>query len=130
MKVGVVGSGLVGATAAYALVLRGIGREIVLVDAKKERAKAEADDILHAVPFARPLDVRAGDYQELEGCQAVILAAGVAQSPGETRLALLQRNAVVFKEIVPKALEAAPRRQGRQRVRLRHHARQDRKSVV
>jgi L-lactate dehydrogenase len=108
VKVGVVGSGLVGATAAYALVMRGIGREIVLVDVRKERAKAEADDILHAVPFARPLDVRAGEYADLDGCQAVILAAGVAQRPGETRLELLGRNAAVFAEIVPKVLDAAP----------------------
>ena len=108
MKVGIVGSGLVGATAAYALVMRGIGREIVLVDAKKERAKAEADDIMHAVPFARPLDVRAGEYADLAGCQAVILSAGVAQRPGETRLELLTRNAAVFSEIVPKVLDSAP----------------------
>jgi len=108
VKVGVVGSGLVGATAAYALVMRGIGREIVLVDTRKERAKAEADDILHAVPFARPLDVRAGEYADLDGCQAVILAAGVAQRPGETRLELLARNAAVFNDIVPKVLDAAP----------------------
>ena len=60
MKVGVVGSGLVGATAAYALVMRGVGREIVLVDKNEARAAAEADDIRHAVPFAHPLEVRAG----------------------------------------------------------------------
>jgi len=89
--------------------MQGIGREIVLVDARKERAKAEADDILHAIPFAHPLDVRAGDYQDLEGSKAVILAAGVAQKPGETRLELLQRNAAVFREMVPQVLEAAPR---------------------
>ncbi len=65
MKIGIVGSGLVGATAAYALVMRGIGREIVLVDKNEERAKAEADDIRHAVPFAHPLEVRAGQYQDL-----------------------------------------------------------------
>ncbi len=52
MKVGVVGSGLVGSTAAYALVMRGVGREIVLVDKNETRAAAEADDIRHAVPFA------------------------------------------------------------------------------
>ena len=108
MKVGIVGSGLVGATAAYALVMQGIGREIVLIDARRERAQAEADDVLHAVPFARPLDVRAGDYSDLAGAQAIILAAGVAQKAGESRLELLARNAAVFREIVPKTLDAAP----------------------
>ena len=69
MKVGVVGSGLVGATAAYALVMRGVGREIVLVDKNAARAAAEADDIRHAVPFAHPLEVRAGGYADLAGCR-------------------------------------------------------------
>ena len=108
LKVGIVGSGLVGSTAAYALVMRGIGRQIVLIDARRERAQAEADDVLHAVPFAHPLDVRAGDYSDLAGATAVILAAGVAQKPGETRLELLSRNAAIFREIVPRTLDAAP----------------------
>jgi L-lactate dehydrogenase len=108
MKVGVVGAGLVGATSAYALVTRGIGREIVLVDQRRERAQAEADDLQHAVPFAHSLDVRAGDYADLALSRVVLLAAGVAQQPGETRLALLARNAAVFREIVPRVLDAAP----------------------
>lgn len=108
MKVGVVGSGLVGATAAYALVMRGVGREIVLVDKNAGRAAAEADDLRHAVPFAHPLEVKAGDYPDLAGCRAVVLCAGVGQKPGETRLQLLRRNAGVFREVVPAVLKAAP----------------------
>ena len=108
MKVGVVGSGLVGATAAYALVMRGVGREIVLVDKNEARAAAEADDIRHAVPFAHPLEVRAGGYADLAGCRVVVLCAGVGQKPGETRLQLLKRNAAVFREIVPAVLKHAP----------------------
>jgi L-lactate dehydrogenase len=108
MKVGVVGSGLVGATAAYALVMRGVGREIVLVDKNEARAAAEADDIRHAVPFAHALEVRAGSYAELAGCRAVVLCAGVGQKPGETRLQLLRRNAAVFHEVVPAVLAHAP----------------------
>jgi len=108
MKIGIVGSGLVGATAAYALVMRGIGREIVLVDANKERASAEADDIAHAVPFAHALEVHDGDYADLQGARVVILAAGANQKPGETRLQLLERNAKIFGEIVPRVLDHAP----------------------
>ena len=108
MKVGVVGSGLVGSTAAYAFVLRGVGREIVLVDKNEARAVAEADDIRHAVPFAHALEVRAGGYADLAGCRAVLLCAGVGQKPGETRLELLRRNAEVFHEIVPAVLKYAP----------------------
>ena len=82
MKVGIVGSGLVGATAAYALVMRGIGREIVLVDKNEGRAAAEADDIRHAVPFAHPLEVRSGGYADLAGCRAVVLCGGLVKSRG------------------------------------------------
>jgi len=108
MKVGIVGSGFVGSAAAYALVLRGVGREIVLVDKNTARAAAEADDIRHAVPFAHPLEVRSGAYEELAGCRVVVLCAGVGQKPGETRLQLLQRNAQVFREVVPAILKQAP----------------------
>ncbi len=108
MKVGIVGSGLVGSTAAYALVMRGVGREIVLVDKSAGRAAAEADDIRHAVPFAHALEVRAGGYADLAGCRAVVLCAGVGQKPGETRLQLLRRNTAVFREVVPAVLTHAP----------------------
>jgi L-lactate dehydrogenase len=108
MKIGVVGCGMVGSASAYALVMSGVGREIVLVDLKRERAEAEANDISHAVPFAHPLVVRAGDYVDLNDARVVIIAGGVAQKPGETRLQLLQRNADVFRQIVPSVLRHAP----------------------
>jgi L-lactate dehydrogenase len=108
MKVGIVGCGMVGSASAYALVMRGVGREIVLVDLNRARAEAEANDISHAVPFAHPLTVQAGDYAELRGARAVVIAGGVAQRPGEARLELLQRNAEVFRQIVPSVLRAAP----------------------
>ena len=108
MKIGIVGTGMVGSTAAYAMVLRGMGREIVLVDIDKKRARAEADDIFHAVPFAHSLEVRAGDYADLAGSRIVVLAAGVSTKPGESRLELLGRNAGIFADVVPKVLRHAP----------------------
>ncbi len=108
MKIGIVGCGMVGSTSAYALVMSGVGREIVLVDLNRARAEAEANDISHAVPFAHPLMVRAGDYPDLAGARVVVIAGGVAQKPGETRLELLQRNADVFRQIVPSVLRYAP----------------------
>lgn len=108
MKIGIVGSGLVGSTAAYALTMRGVGREVIMVDHFPERARAEADDIAHAVPFAHPLRIRAGDYSDLAGARVVIIAAGVNQKPGESRLDLLKRNAAVFADVVPQILRASP----------------------
>ena len=109
MKIGIVGCGMVGATSAYALVMSGVGREIVLVDLNRARAEAEANDLYHAVPFAHPLTVRAGDYPDLAGARVVVIAGGVAQKPGETRLQLLQRNADVFRQIIPAVLRHAPK---------------------
>jgi L-lactate dehydrogenase len=108
MKIGIVGCGMVGSTSAYALVMSGVGREIVMVDLNRARAEAEANDIYHAVPFAHPLAVHAGDYPDLAGSHLVVLSGGVAQKPGETRLQLLQRNAEVFRQIVPSVLRHAP----------------------
>ncbi len=108
MKIGIVGSGLVGSTAAYALVMSGIGREIVLVDKNAERAQAEADDLFHAVPFAAPMEIVAGDYGALAGSRVVVIGAGVNQRPGETRMQLLERNAAVFHDVVPQVIKAAP----------------------
>jgi L-lactate dehydrogenase len=107
MKIGIVGCGMVGSASAFALVMNGIGREIVLVDLNRARAEAEANDIFHAVPFAHPLTVRAGDYADLTGCRVIVIAAGVAQQPGETRLHLLRRNAAVFERAVPSILQHA-----------------------
>ena len=107
-KIGIVGSGFVGATAAYAMVMGGVGREVVLVDLDRGRAQAEADDIRHAVPFAHQVHVNAGDYADLTGARVVVLTAGVNQRPGESRLQLLDRNAIIFQSIVPQVLQHAP----------------------
>lgn len=108
MKVGVIGCGMVGSTAAYALLMRGVGREIILIDVNKERAQAEANDILHAAPFTNDINVHAGEYEDLAGAGVVIITAGVAQKPGETRLQLLERNAGILRSIIPPVIDAAP----------------------
>ncbi len=108
MKIGIVGAGFVGSTAAYALVLRGVGSEIVLTDRNEALARAQAQDIVHATPFAFPIQVRAGGYDDLAGAGIVVLCAGVGQRPGETRIQLLDRNAEVFQDIIPRVLAVAP----------------------
>jgi L-lactate dehydrogenase len=108
MKVGIIGAGMVGSTAGYALALTGTASEVVLVDMNRALALAQAEDIAHATPFHSATKVSAGGYDALEGAGVVILAAGVSQKPGEDRLSLLERNAEVFRSIVGEVLSVAP----------------------
>ena len=108
MKIGIVGTGMVGSAAAYAMALLGVGTEIVLVDANPALALAQAQDIAHATPFATTVGIHAGEIADLEGAAVVIIAAGVSQKPGETRLALLERNVAVFKVVIGGVMKAAP----------------------
>jgi L-lactate dehydrogenase len=112
VKIGVIGAGQVGAATAYAMALRGSAPEVVLVDKEAALADAVADDILHATPFAGTVRVAGGGLDAadelLAGAGIVVLTAGAAQKPGETRLDLLQKNAAVFRELVPRAIAAAP----------------------
>jgi len=107
-KVAVVGTGMVGSTFAYTLLLSGIASEIVLIDVNHERAEGEAMDLNHAVPFAHPTKICAGDYSDCEGAAITVICAGVGQKPGENRLELVRRNASIFGQIVPKIAEANP----------------------
>jgi L-lactate dehydrogenase len=108
MKVGIVGAGMVGGAAGYALALLGTAQEVVFVDLDAALARAQAEDIAHAVPFASATLLRSGGYDALKDAGIVILAAGVSQKPGETRLQLLSRNAGVFRSIVGEVLRVAP----------------------
>jgi L-lactate dehydrogenase len=108
MKIGIVGTGMVGSAAAYAMALLGVGTDIVLVDANHALARAQAQDISHATPFATTVAIHAGDYADLEGAAVVIIAAGVSQKPGEDRLALLERNVAVFRSVIAGVMQAAP----------------------
>jgi L-lactate dehydrogenase len=90
------------------MALQGACTEIVLVDLDRRLAEAQARDILHATPFARAARICAGDHDALAGAAVVVIAAGVAQRPGETRLQLLDRNALVFKSVIPAVLRHAP----------------------
>ncbi|MEL6167886.1 MAG: L-lactate dehydrogenase [Pseudomonadota bacterium] len=108
MKVGIIGAGMVGSAAGFALALTGTAKEIVFVDLDEARAQAEAEDIAHAVPFASATIVRSGLYEDLKGASLAILAAGVSQKPGESRLDLLARNAEVFRTVIADIQSVAP----------------------
>ncbi len=87
------------------MALQGAASELVLVDVNAALASAQAEDIRHATPFATAMSVRAGDYKDLAGAQVIVLACGVNQQPGETRLQLLQRNLAIFQDVTPKVLD-------------------------
>jgi len=108
MKISIVGSGFVGSATAYAMVLRRVASEILLVDVNPTLARAQAEDILHATPFSNPVQISAGDYPDLAGSSVVVLACGANQRPGETRLQLLERNAKIFEQVTAKVVRHAP----------------------
>jgi L-lactate dehydrogenase len=109
MKVGIVGAGMVGGAAGYAMVLRGSCTELVLVDIGADRAEAEAADISHAAPVSHPVRVSGGgDFGLLSGAGVVVVTAGANQKPGEDRLSLLGRNAEIFRDLIPRVAAAAP----------------------
>jgi len=108
MKVGIIGCGFVGSTAAYAMALMSAVSEIVLIDLNASLAQAQAEDILHATLFVRPIRITAGNYGDLAGAGLVVLSCGVGQQPGETRLQLLERNVKIFESVTSQVVRAAP----------------------
>lgn len=103
-KISVIGTGMVGASLAYSFVVERVASEVVLLDVDRDRAAGEAMDINHAVPFAAATTVRAGDYEDVRASDVVVITAGVAQKPGETRLDLVSRNVDIYRDIVPKLM--------------------------
>lgn len=100
-KVVIVGCGFVGAACAFSLMQSGLFSEMVLIDASKEKAEGEALDISHGVPFAKPMKIYAGTYDDIKGAALIIVTAGANQKPGETRLDLVKKNISIFKSIIP-----------------------------
>ena len=100
-KVAVVGCGFVGSASAFALMESGLFSEMVLIDVNKEKAEGEALDISHGLPFAKPMQIYAGDYKDAADAAVVVVTAGAGQKPGETRLDLVKKNVGIFKSIIP-----------------------------
>lgn len=107
-KVGVVGTGFVGSSLVYALLIRELATEIVLVDVNREKAVGEMMDFNHGLSFSKPVKITAGGYADLWGAQIVVIAAGASQKPGETRLDLLAKNVEIFDAIVPEVVRHNP----------------------
>ena len=96
-----IGCGFVGSASVFALMQSGLFTEIVLIDADKNKAEGEAMDISHGIPFASPMKIYAGDYDDVADAAIVVISAGAGQKPGETRLDLVNKNVAIFKSIIP-----------------------------
>lgn len=107
-KISIVGVGHVGATFAYALLLSGLAAEVVLVDKDDARARSEALDLAHALPFNLPASVRAGGLEDIAGSDIIAITAGPNQHRGETRLDLAGRNAIVVREVAAGIAKHSP----------------------
>lgn len=104
-KAAMIGCGAVGATSAFSLIQSGLFSELVLIDANKEKAEGEAMDLSHGLPFARPMKVYAGTYDDLADCYLIMITAGAAQKPDETRIDLVNKNVKIFKSIIPEIVK-------------------------
>lgn len=100
-KAVMIGCGFVGSASVFSLMQSGLFSEIAMIDADIEKAKGEAMDISHGIPFAKHMKVYAGDYEDVKDASIVIITAGANQKPEETRLDLVNKNVAIFKQIIP-----------------------------
>ena len=100
-KVAMIGCGFVGSASCFALMQSGLFSEMVLIDANQAKAEGEAMDIAHGLPFARPMNIYAGTYDDIADAAIIIVSAGTARAPGETRLDLVKKNIRIFGFIMP-----------------------------
>ncbi|MFO7688276.1 MAG: L-lactate dehydrogenase [Desulfobacterales bacterium] len=108
-KVVVVGAGQVGATICFALMMSGLASTIVLIDQNFDLAEGHAMDLNHGLSFVSPTRIYAGNYSDCKGADIVVVTAGAAQKPGETRLDLVHKNTEIFKDIIPKITAHEPK---------------------
>ncbi len=107
-KLVMIGDGAVGSACAYTIMLGGYFSELVLIDINREKAEGDALDMSHSAAFSKPVSVYAGDYADCKNADIIVISAGAAQKPGETRIALLGRNTEILKSILKNALKYAP----------------------
>lgn len=100
-KVAIIGCGFVGSSSAFALMQSGLFSEIALLDANKDKAEGEALDIYHGTPFVGEVKVYAADYDDIMDASIIVVTAGAAQKPGETRLDLVNKNVGIYSSIMP-----------------------------
>ncbi len=108
-KIAVIGGGNVGVRYAYGLLIRGGGREIVIVDLDRKRVEGEVADLSHGMSYAPgPIHITSGDYKDIQGSELVVITAGKKQKAGQTRMDVAKDNVAVFREIIPEITKYAP----------------------
>ena len=107
-KISIVGAGFVGATTAYALMNSGVATEICIYDINMDKAMGEVMDLVHGTSFVKPVNIYAGDISETKDSDIIIITAGAAQKPGETRLDLIEKNYKIFNGFIPQLAAASP----------------------
>lgn len=108
-KIGIVGVGKVGITAAYTLLVEGLANELVLWGRNLEKTVGETLDLQHALPYTHEAKITpTSDYKDLANCDVIFFTAGAAQEPGQTRLDLAKTNLAIVDEMIPKIVKAAP----------------------
>lgn len=107
-KISIIGAGSIGATTAFALLQKGVAREIVINDINQEKALGEVLDLMHGSALASPCNVTLGALEDTKDSDIIIITAGVAQKPGETRLDLVDKNYKIFKSFVPTLAKLSP----------------------
>ena len=106
-KVVLIGTGFVGMSMAYAMLNRGGVEELILIDIDKEKTVGEEMDLSHGLPYApQKMIIRAGDYADCKDAQVVVITAGVAQKPGQTRLELAEVNTKIMKQITKSIMQS------------------------
>ena len=99
-KAAVIGCGFVGASIAFRFLQQGLFSELVLLDANQAKAEGEAIDLSDGLPYAAPMTITAGTYDDITDCALVVITAGANQRPGETRLDLIGKNAAILRSIL------------------------------
>src|ERR1700694_5736324 len=116
MKIGIIGAGRVGCACALAAVTRGSARSVVIVDRTRKRAKAVATDLRYGTPLCPKTNVVDGDYPDLADAELIMITAGINEKAGgatdrsdpQGRLRLLNKNADIYRDLVPRVLRYAP----------------------
>jgi len=106
-KVSIIGAGNVGSSFAFALMISGIAREIVIIDKDTKKAAGECMDLNHGLSFTHPTTISSQDYEGCSGSDIVVITAGARQKPGQTRIDLVQTNTDIFKQIIPQITKYA-----------------------